>query len=69
MLDGDDIHSGAEMRICHQQIFLHISIVITDKLGGMGALISESPVIISFTTYNIKSEMIKEVIKHSTHIR
>jgi hypothetical protein len=47
------------MRICHQQNFLDISIVITDKLRGVGALISESPIIISFTTYDLKSAMIK----------
>jgi hypothetical protein len=59
MLDGDDIHPKVEMRICHQQKFLHISIVITDQLRGVSVLISESPVIISFTTYNLKSAMIK----------
>ena len=59
MLDGDDIHSEAEMRIFHQQTFLDISIVITDKLRGVGAPISDSPVIISFTTHNLTSTMIK----------
>jgi hypothetical protein len=59
MLDGNDIHSKAEMRICHQQDFLDISIVITNKLRGVDALISEIPVIISLATYNLKSVIIK----------